>query len=134
MVKTIIKKKLAHMQVKRTQKAVKYKLAHKSEMSFAQFLEFVDEEQIISKMMSRYSGNQNKSVANAKVSVASAGVIAKKEGPTGNYGISLIFFCIFCTFVNSIIPFFLPLVFTIFRLVLIIWLSGCFFLPVSQKS
>ena len=52
-------------------------------MSFSQFLEFVDEEQIFSDMMSRYSssGSQSKTVANAKVSVTSAGAVTKKEGP-----------------------------------------------------
>ena len=81
-VKTIIEKKLPHMKDKWTRKAVKYKLAHKSEMKFAQFLEYIDEEHIISEMMSRYNdgANQNKPVANAKVSATSVNTAAKREG------------------------------------------------------
>ena len=52
-VKTIIEKKLPHLKVKWARKAVKYKLANKSEMEFAQFLEYIDEEHTISEMISR---------------------------------------------------------------------------------
>ena len=80
-VKTIIEKKLPHMKVKWARKAVKYKLANKSEMSFAQFLEYIDEEHTISEMLSRYSGGSsyNKPTANAKVSTTTANPAAKKE-------------------------------------------------------
>ena len=81
-VKTIIEKKLPHLKVKWARKAVKYKLANKSEMEFAQFLEYIDEEHTISEMISRYSGgmSHNKPAANAKISATTANQTAKKEG------------------------------------------------------
>ena len=82
-VKTIIEKKLPYIKAKWSRKAVKYKLTHKTEMDFAQFLAFLDEEHMFSEMMSRYTkgGNQGKSTANAKVSATSANAVTKKEGP-----------------------------------------------------
>ena len=53
-------------------------------MKFAEFLEDIDDEQLISEMLSRYSSgaNQNKSSTNAKVSAMSASMATKKEGMT----------------------------------------------------
>ena len=83
-VKTIMEKKLPYLKDKWAQKAVKYRKKHGSEMKFAEFLEYIDDEQLVSEMLSRYSGNsnQNKTSANAKVSATSANMATKKEGTT----------------------------------------------------
>ena len=83
-VKTIVEKKLPHLKDKWTLKVIKYRKKHSKEMKFADFLEFIDDEQIFSEMISRYSdgAHQGKPVANAKVSATSANAAAKKDGAT----------------------------------------------------
>ena len=83
-VKTIMEKKLPHLKDKWAQKAVKYRKKHGSDMKFAEFLEYIDDEQLVSEMLSRYNSSsyQNKTSANAKVSATSANMATKKEGTT----------------------------------------------------
>ena len=81
-IKTIIEKKLPHIRDKWIKKEIKHRANGGSRMSFDMFLKFINEEHTFSEMLSRYSDtpNQNKSVANAKVSSTAIGAAAKKDG------------------------------------------------------
>ena len=81
-VKAIIERKLPFIKDKWARKAVKHIRANGSELKFADFLDFIDDEQSISNMLSGYnrSAGQGKSSATAKVSATSASAAGKKEG------------------------------------------------------
>ena len=85
-VKTIVEKKLLFLKEKWTRKAVKYRIANESDMEFAQFLEFVDEEHTIADMTSRYSDNQqqSKQTQGAKIAATNAASATKAGGPTAS--------------------------------------------------
>ena len=80
-VKMIMERELPHLKDKWAQKAVKHRKKHGSDMKFAEFLEYIDDGQL---MLSRYnsSANQNKPSTNAKVSATSANMATKKEDMT----------------------------------------------------
>ena len=80
-VKTIVEKKLPFLKDKWAKKVVRYRKKNNSDLKFADFLEFIDEEQTISEMLSGYhrSNNQNKPAASAKISATTANAAAKKD-------------------------------------------------------
>ena len=80
-VKTIVEKKLPFLKDKWAKKVVRYRKKNGSDLKFADFLDFIDEEQTISEMLSGYhrNNNQNKPAASAKISATTANAAAKKD-------------------------------------------------------
>ena len=80
-IKTIVEKKLPFLKDKWAKKVVRYRKKNGSDLKFADFLDFIDEEQTISEMLSGYhrNNNQNKPAASAKISATTANAAAKKD-------------------------------------------------------